>query len=172
MIPVGSTELFIYSEEEICPKGSMLTIYAGEGLGDAEIVLLPVASKEEKVYAPAYITPGMPAKLEAEKGAWYKIGVNVQNPTDENRDVYVSVHNVDVRIASIAAGTKNDGNFGQGAGGSNQANGGLGQTNGNSGQADGESESAGGDLEQVNKESTDDESTLQRYDMGDLDGNY
>lgn len=113
MIPAGSTEPFSYSDEEICPKGSTLTIYAGEGLGDAEIVLLPVESKEEKVYVPTYITQGMPVKFEAEKGTWYKIGVNVQDPTDENRDVYVSVNNVDVRIADIAAGTKNDGNSGR-----------------------------------------------------------
>lgn len=139
-IPAGSTEQFAYSDEEICPRGSTLTIYAGEGLGDAEIVLLPVESKEEKVYVPAYITPGMPVKFEAEKGAWYKIGVNVQNPTDESRDIYVSVNNVDVRIASIADGTGNDGNSGR-------------------------------DPEQVNKESTEDESAPQRYDMGDLDGN-
>ena len=38
--------------------------------------------------------------MEVEKGAWFKIGVNVQNPTDESKDVYVSVGNVEVRIAS------------------------------------------------------------------------
>lgn len=112
-IPAGSTGQFSYSDEEICPKGSTLTFYAGEGLGDTEIVLLPVESKVEKVYAPTYITPGMPVKLEAEKGAWYKIGVNVQNPADEDRDVYVSVNNVVVRIASIADGTENHGNSGE-----------------------------------------------------------
>lgn len=136
-IPAGSTERFSYSDEEICPKGSTLTIYAGEGLGDAEIVLLPVEGKEEKIYEPTYITPGMPVKLEVEKGAWYKIGVNVQNPTDENRDVYVSVNHVDVRIADIAAGTEKDGNSGQGDSGSGQANNGSGQMNGDSGRADG-----------------------------------
>lgn len=112
-IPAGSNEGFSYSDEEVCPKGSTLTVYAGEGLGDAEIVLLPVESKENKVYAPTYITPGMPVKFETEKGAWYKIGLNVQNPADENRDIYVSVNHVDVRIASIADGTEKDGNSGQ-----------------------------------------------------------
>lgn len=149
-IPAGSNEGFSYSDEEVCPKGSTLTVYAGEGLGDAEIVLLPVESKEKKVYAPTYITPGMPVKFETEKGAWYKIGLNVQNPADENRDVYVSVNHIDVRIASIADGTENDGGLGQ---------------------AGGEPEPAGQDPDQVNKESTDDKSAPQRYDMGDLDGN-
>ncbi len=101
-IPAGSTKTFCYSDEEISPKGNKLTFYAGEGLGDTEIILLPVEVTEENAYdEPAYITPGMPVKMDAEKGAWFKIGVNIQNPTDESKDVYVSVSNVDVRIASL-----------------------------------------------------------------------
>ena len=100
-IPAGSTEPVCYSNAEISPKGNTLTFYAGEGLGDTEITLLPVEVREEKAYdEPAYITPGMPVKMEVEKGAWFKIGVNIQNPTDESKDVYVSVKNVEVRIAS------------------------------------------------------------------------
>ena len=101
-IPAGSTEAFCYSDEEISPKGNTLTFYAGEGLGDTEIALLPVEVREENAYdEPAYITPGMPVKMDVEKGAWFKIGVNVQNTTDESKDVYVSVKNVEVRIASV-----------------------------------------------------------------------
>ncbi len=100
-IPAGSTEPICYSDAEISPKGSTLTIYAGEGLGDTEIKLLPVEVREENAYdEPAYITPGMPVKMDVEKGAWFKIGVNIQNSTDESKDVYVSVKNVEVRIAS------------------------------------------------------------------------
>ena len=100
-IPAGSTDPFCYSDEEISPKGNTLTFYASEGLGDTEITLLPVEVREENAYdEPAYITPGMPVKMEVEKGAWFKIGVNIQNPTDESKDVYVSVKNVEVRIAS------------------------------------------------------------------------
>ncbi len=101
-IPAGSTESFCYSDEEISPKGNTLTIYAGEGLGDTEIKLLPVEVREENAYDdPVYITPGMPVKMDAEKGAWFKIGVNIQNQTGESKDVYVSVANVEVRIASL-----------------------------------------------------------------------
>ena len=101
-IPAGSTEAFCYSDEEISPKGNTLTFYAGEGLGDTEIALLPVEVREENAYdEPAYITQGMPVKMDVEKGAWFKIGVNIQNPTDESMDVYVSVKNVEVRIASV-----------------------------------------------------------------------
>lgn len=100
-IPAGSTETVCYSDEEISPKVDTLTFYAGEGMGDAEITLLPVEVREENAYDEfVYITPGMPAKMDAEKGAWFKIGVYVQNPAEESKDIYVSVRNVDVRIAS------------------------------------------------------------------------
>lgn len=100
-IPAGSTESVCYSDEEISPKGNALTLYAGEGLGNTEITLLPVEVRGENAYdEPAYITPGMPVKMDVEKGAWFKIGVNIQNPTDENKAVYISVRNVEVRIAS------------------------------------------------------------------------
>ncbi|MDE7202278.1 MAG: M56 family metallopeptidase [Lachnospiraceae bacterium] len=100
-IPAGSTEPICYSDEEISPKGNTLTFYAGEGLGDTEITLLPIEVREENAYdETTYITPGMPVKMDVEKGAWFKIGVNIQNPTDESKDVYLSVRNVEVRIAS------------------------------------------------------------------------
>lgn len=100
-IPAGSTETICYSDEEISPKGNSLTFYAGEGLGDAAIELLPVEVREENAYdEPAYITPGMPVKMNAEKGAWFKVGVYKLNPTDADIDVYVSVRNAVVRIAS------------------------------------------------------------------------
>lgn len=98
-IPAGSTVAFCYSEEEISSKGNVLKMENGDGLGDTEAILLPVEVREENTYEPAYMTPGMPVKMDVEKGAWYKIGVNVQNPTAEDKDVYVSVKNVEVRIA-------------------------------------------------------------------------
>lgn len=99
-IPAGSTESFCYSDEEICPKGKTLTLYAGEGLGDAEIILLPVEVREENAYEATYITPGMPVKMDVEKGAWFKIGVNMQKSSEDNCDVYVCVKNVEVRMTS------------------------------------------------------------------------
>jgi hypothetical protein len=99
-IQSGSTEAFIYSDEEISPKGNTITLYAGEGMGDGEIVLKPVEVKEENAYdQPTYITPGMPVKMNVEKGAWFKIGVNnMQNSSGEDIVVYIKVSDVDVRI--------------------------------------------------------------------------
>lgn len=105
-IPAGSTEeiiyqeQFCYSDEEVSPIGNKITISLGEGIGDTEVVLKPIEVKEENAYEPTYITPGMPVKMDVEKGAWFKIGVNMQNPTTEDIDVYVNVRNVKVRIAN------------------------------------------------------------------------
>lgn len=98
-IPASSSEAFIYSDEEISPKGNTITLYAGEGMGDGEIVLKPVEVKEENIYEPTYITPGMPVKMDVEKGTWFKIGVNnMKNFYGEDIDVYIKVSNVDLRI--------------------------------------------------------------------------
>lgn len=105
-IPAGSTEEmlyqedFFYSDEEISPTGNRITISLGAGMGDTEVVLKPIEVREENAYEPTYITAGMPVKMDVEKGAWFKIGVNMQNPTTEDIDVYVGVQNVEVRIAS------------------------------------------------------------------------
>lgn len=103
-VPAGSTEDiiyqedFVYSDEEISPKGNKITISSGEGLGDTEVVLKPIEVKEENAYEPTYLTPGMPVEMNVEKGAWFKIGVSMQNPTDTDIIVYVEVDGVEVRI--------------------------------------------------------------------------
>lgn len=107
-IPAGSTQEFCYSDEEISPKGDTLVISAGEGLGDCEVVLDTVEVREENTYEPTYLTPGMPVEMKAEKGAWFKIGVSVQNPGEEDIHVYVNVKNVEVRTVSAKSEEVND----------------------------------------------------------------
>ena len=103
-IPAGTTEEivyqedFIYSDEEISPIGNKITISSGEGLGDTEVVLKPIEVKEENAYEPTYLTPSMPVEMNVEKGAWFKVGVSMRNPTDEDITVYVEVEGVEVRI--------------------------------------------------------------------------
>lgn len=102
--PAGLTEEgiyqkeFVYSDAEISPKGNRLVIYSGQDLGDSLVVLMPVEVKEERVYEPIYITPGMPIEIEVEKGAWYKVGVAMQNSSDEDVRVTLTIENINVRI--------------------------------------------------------------------------
>ena len=104
-IPAGSTAPFYYSDEEISPAKSTMEFLVGQDVGDSEIVLKPIEVKDEIKYQPTYITPGMPVELEVEKGGWYRIGLNIQNTTTEDIDVYVTVYDVEeVRIANSQDG--------------------------------------------------------------------
>ena len=93
-IPVGSQEDFVYSDEIICPIGDTITIWAGENLGDTTVVLQPVKVKEKTAYTPEYLTHGMPVKIDVEKGAWFKVGISMQNNGTEDIEKYVTVDGI------------------------------------------------------------------------------
>lgn len=87
-IPTGSTESFVYSDEEISPTGNKITIS----------LLKTVKVKEKNAYEPTYLTPGMPVEMDVEMGAWFKVCVSMQNETDADIMVYVEVEGIEVRI--------------------------------------------------------------------------
>ena len=103
-VPAGTAgeftyiEDFIYSDEEISPIGDTITVSSVEGLPDTEVVLKPIEVKEENAYERTYLTPGMPVEMDVEKGAWFKIGISMNNDTDEDITFYVEVEGVEVRI--------------------------------------------------------------------------
>ena len=98
MVPEGSTEAFVYSEEEIRATGNQITIWSGARLGDTEVILKPVNEKVETGYVAEYLTRGMPVKLDAVKDEWFKIGVAVQNDSDRGPiAVSVEVEGVEIR---------------------------------------------------------------------------
>ncbi len=97
-VPAGSTEAFVYSDEEISAIGKKITISSGEGLGDTAVVLSPVNKNVKTEYVATYLTPGMPVAFDAVKGEWFKIGISMQNDTDTDKTVYVEVEGVEVRI--------------------------------------------------------------------------
>ena len=98
VVPAGSQEEFVYSHEEVSTIKNSIKIWSGDGLGDTEVLLSPVNKTTETGYTATYLTHGMPVEFDAEKDTWFKIGVNMQNPTDEDIVVYVEVENVEVRI--------------------------------------------------------------------------
>ena len=97
-IPAGSTEAFVYSDEEISATGKTIIISSGEGLGDTEVLLSPVNENVETGYVATYLTPGMPVEFDAVKDEWFRIGVSVQNDSDTDKTVYVELKGVEVRI--------------------------------------------------------------------------
>ena len=98
VVPAGSQEEFVYTDEEVSTVRNSIKIWSGDGLGDTEVLLFPVNKTAETGYTATYITHGMPVEFDAEKDTWFKIGVNMQNPTNEDIIVYVEVENVEVRI--------------------------------------------------------------------------
>ena len=97
-VPAGSQEDFVYSDEIICPIGDTITIWAGENLGDTEVVLLPVKVKEKTAYEPTYLTHGMPVKIDVEKGAWFKVDISMWNTGTEDIEEYVTVEGITALI--------------------------------------------------------------------------
>ena len=98
VVPAGSQEKFVYTDEEVSTIRNSIKIWSGEGLGDTEVILSPVNKTTETRYTATYLTHGMPVEFDAEKDTWFKIGVNMQNSTNEDIIVYVEVENVEVRI--------------------------------------------------------------------------
>lgn len=100
LIPAGSTEAFVYSDEEISPTSDKITISAGAGIANTEVILKPVEVEQENTYEPTYLAQGKPVKINVEKGAWFKIGVAMQNDSEKGAiAVAVKVEGVEVRIA-------------------------------------------------------------------------
>lgn len=95
VIPAGNSK-YVYSDEEISPLKSHITISSSEESGDTEIVLKAVESKS--IYRTSYLTPGIPIEMDVEKGAWFKVGVSIKNTTDEDINVQIRIQDIEVRI--------------------------------------------------------------------------
>ena len=91
-------EDFVYSDEEISPQKNQLTLKSIDVPDRTEFVLKPIEVTEENAYERTYFTKGEPLLVDVEKGAWFKVGIALQNTTDEDIVVGITVENVKVRI--------------------------------------------------------------------------
>lgn len=98
VIPAGSQEEFVYTDEEVSTTKNSIKIWSCAGLDDTKVLLAPVDETTETGYTAAYLTHGAPVEFDAEKDTWFRIGVNLQNPTDEDIIVSIEVEHVEVRI--------------------------------------------------------------------------
>ena len=103
-VPAGTTgefvyiEDFIYSDEEISPQKNRLELKAINIPDRTEFVLKPIKVTEENAYERTYLDNGQPLLVDVEKGAWFQIGIAMQNPTEKDIVVGITVENVKVRI--------------------------------------------------------------------------
>ena len=98
IVPAGSQGEFVYSNEELSPRKSQLDIKSIDMPKDAEFVLKPIDATQENTYECTNFPKGEPLLIEVEKGAWYKIGISMKNPTDEDIVIVFHVVNAKVRI--------------------------------------------------------------------------
>ena len=97
VVPAGNQEEFVYSEEEISPRKSQLDITSIDVSEDAKFVLKSTEVMQENTFECTNFPKGEPMVIDVEKGAWYKIGIAMQNPTDEDIIVFFYVENAKVR---------------------------------------------------------------------------
>lgn len=98
-IPAGSREPFVFSEEEISPTGSKITIFASEGMEDTEVILKPVNELLTPGYVATYLAPGSPAEFDTSRGAWFTVGIAVQNPADTDITVRIRIKGAEKRAS-------------------------------------------------------------------------
>ena len=100
IIPAGYEDAFEFTdkEEEISPRRKTLTIKAGAGYDSTVVMLKPIDYKEENAYEPIVLTHDEPVTIDVEKGAWFKIGIAIENPSDVPIASSVVVENVEIRI--------------------------------------------------------------------------
>ena len=98
VVPAGSQGEFVYSDEEISPRKSRLEIKSIDLAEDADFILKPVDETQENAYECTNFPKGEPMLIDVEKGAWYKIGIAMENPTDEDIVVVFHIVNAKVRV--------------------------------------------------------------------------
>ena len=98
VVPAGSQGEFVYSDEEISPRKSRLEINSIDLAEDADFILKPVDETQENAYECTNFPKGEPMLIDVEKGAWYKIGIAMENPTDEDIVVVFHVVNTKIRV--------------------------------------------------------------------------
>lgn len=97
IIPAGSTEAFVYSDEEISSQKDTLTISTKARIATMEVILKSIEGEKENVYESATLKQEEHVKMDVEKGAWFKIGVAVQNPSERDIVIAIEAENVEVR---------------------------------------------------------------------------
>lgn len=97
IIPAGSMESYVFSEEVFEATKDEVIITAGAGFADTSITIKTEKGSEENFCEPIYLTHGMPVKMEMEKGGWFKIGVSVQNPSEVDIAVSIYISNIEIK---------------------------------------------------------------------------
>ena len=97
-VPAGNGGEFVYSEEEISSRKTRLEIQSIDMPEDAQFVLTAVGKTQENAFECTNFPKGEPMLIELEKETWYKIGIAMENTTEEDITVVLHIKNAKVRI--------------------------------------------------------------------------
>jgi hypothetical protein len=94
-IPAGSSETFVFSDQEISPKSNTITLST-----NTAVVVKLSQVREENSYelVTKQLVPETAFEIPVEKNTWYKIGVTIESPSDVDTVVSVEIDGVEVRI--------------------------------------------------------------------------
>ena len=98
IIPAGFD--YNQSDEEFSPLKSKITITLDEGHNNAKIILIPNEARTETAYEPVTLTAGVPVTIDVEKGAWFEIGVILDEAASVENQFIFSINGIETRIAS------------------------------------------------------------------------
>ena len=98
--PTQSFVQYSFSDEEFCPNDDKIEITLTSPAPDMMVALIPLEPQDRlKTHKPQYLTPGLPSEFEVIKGAWYKVGLMVNNNSNADVSYPLEITNVsEVRI--------------------------------------------------------------------------
>lgn len=97
IIPAGSEEPFVFSDEVFAAEKDKIVVTAGAGFDETTITLKTEKVSEENAYEPIYLSHEEPVTIEVEDEGWFKIGVSIQNPSEHSIAVSLYLENVETK---------------------------------------------------------------------------
>ena len=97
VVPSGNQGEYVYCEEAISSYKNRLEISSIDMPEDAGFVLKLSAESQETVYECTRFPKGIPMLIDVKEGEWYKIGISINNITDEDIVVVFHVKNVKIK---------------------------------------------------------------------------
>lgn len=101
VIPAGNGDTVIYAEDEmIVPQSKTLTVIPAADTPTGTLRLEALLAEEAGTYdTSAPLVAEAPVKLAVERNGWFRLGVCVPNPTEEDITMTLTVKNVILAVS-------------------------------------------------------------------------
>lgn len=100
VIPAGNGDTVIYAEECLLPQSRTLTVIPAADTPTGTLRLEALLAEEAGAYdTSAPLVAEAPVKLAVKRNGWFRLGVCVPNPTEEDITVTLTAKNVILAIS-------------------------------------------------------------------------